>query len=258
MTTFSNPTKLYFMRPTKSKQKLLYFKNLRKLNRKKWQLEKQARDSNEYVEIPKTLVGYKVCLTLIDSMRNKDLGLSEAIAASTSYFRFSEKPFRLCNLKNSWTIFDKDLWSFRREKMEAYFFKNKIYQKGKLELLEISEERFRKLSSSAQKYFIQGLDKIDHRGHPVFIYHPHIPKSYLREVEEKLFWNQLIIPDSVSESEAKKIENWMNTKRECELWHYEGASSNYYCQWENKKRRKKERKNTRMKIRNIIKGAEIE
>ncbi len=130
------------MRPTKSKQKLFYHKRLRSLERRKWEFEKQARESKLYEEIPRTLVGYKVHLEEIESLRNKDEGLSEAIAASTSYFRFSEKPFRLCNLKSFRTIFNGN-WGSGREKMEAFFFKDKIYQKGKLELLDIREEQYK-------------------------------------------------------------------------------------------------------------------
>ena len=66
------------MRPTKSKQKLFYHKKLRSLERKKWELEKQARESELYEEIPRTLMGYKVHLEVIESLRNKEEGLSEA------------------------------------------------------------------------------------------------------------------------------------------------------------------------------------
>ncbi len=125
---------LFFMRPTKSKLKLLYFKKLRAIEKRQWLLEKQARESKEYVEIPRTLVGFKVCLTPIDSMRNKDEGLSEAIAASTSFLRFSDKPYRLCNFKSSRTIFDEEwrAWLDKTEKIAATFFKNKLYQKESL------------------------------------------------------------------------------------------------------------------------------
>lgn len=239
------------MRPTKSRQKLFYHKRLRYLERRKWEFEKQARESKIYEEIPRTLVGYKVHLEEIESLRNKDEGLSEAIAASTSYFRFSEKPFRLCNLKSFRTIFNGN-WGSGREKMEAFFFKYKIYQKGKLELLDIREEQYKKLSPAAQKYFIQGLEKFDCHGHPVFIYHPHIPKSYLRETEEKLYWNQLALPDSVSESEAKKIGNWLNIQRECELWHYEGGRTRNYYRWESEDLRKKRRLKGKEELREIV------
>ena len=54
---------------------------------------------------------------------------------------------------------------------------------------------FVKLSESAKKYFVQGFKEYDKRGNPVYIYHPDIPRTYVREYEEKLFWNRLYIPD---------------------------------------------------------------
>ena len=199
------------MRQTISKQKLFYHKKLRWLERKKWDLEKQVRESQTYMEIPRTLVGYKVQLALIDSMRNKDEGLSEAIAASTSFLTFSEKPFRLCNLKSNRTIFDNLPWQLnKREKMEA-----------------------------------------DRLRHPIFIYHPRIPKSYLREDEEKLYWNYLAVPDSSAESEAKKIDNWLDIQRECELWHYEGCRTRNYYKWDSEDRRKKKRLELKDELRKL-------
>lgn len=242
----------FSMRQTISKQKLFYHKKLRWLERKKWDLEKQVRESQTYMEIPRILVGYKVQLALIDSMRNKDEGLSEAIAASTSFLTFSEKPFRLCNLKSNRTIFDNLPWQLNKhEKMEAMFFKNKIYQKGHLELLDISEHHYKKLSPNAQKYFVQGLKEFDRLRHPIFIYHPRIPKSYLREGEEKLYWNYLAVPDSSAESEAKKIDNWLDIQRECELWHYEGCRTRNYYKWDSEDRRKKERLKLKDELRKL-------
>lgn len=73
-----------------------------------------------------------------------------------------------------------------------------------------------------KKLFVQGFKEYDKRGNPVYIYHPDIPRTYVREYEEKLFWNRLYIPDGQALSEKKKLDNWLNYKRECELWHYEG------------------------------------
>ena len=245
---------LFFMRPTKSKLKLLYFKKLRAIEKRQRLLEKQARESKEYVEIPRTLVGFKVCLTPIDSMRNKDEGLSEAIAASTSFLRFSDKPYSLCNFKSSRTIFDGDwrAWLDKTEKIEATFFKNKLYQKGKLELLDISEDTYKKLSPAAKKYFVQGVLKIDRYGQCVYVYHPHIPKSYLRESEEKLYWNQLAIPDSDALSESKRLSNWLNYKRQCELWHYEGYRTRSYYRCEGKDVRRRERYKLKSELRRLL------
>lgn len=236
------------MKQTKSKLKLLYHKKLRALENRKWKLWEQARKSEEYEEIPRTLVGYMVRLELIESMRNKDEGLSEAISASTSFLRFSEKPFRLCNLKSSHTAFDRQ-WLSGQDRIEAIFFKNKNYQKGKLELLDITEEQYKKLSPAAKNYFTEGVKEVTRYGQYIFVYHPHIPKSYLRETSVKLYWNRLTIPDSTAESEAKKIENWMNTKRECELWHYEGCRTCYYWRDEAKIDRKKTRMQGKQELR---------
>ena len=104
----------------------------------------------------------------------------------------SEKPFRFCNLKSYKCEFNNRIlpWDFSaEEKMKDLYFKDKLYKKGQLKLLDISEESFQKLSMAAKKYFVQGCDRYDARGNAVYIYHPAIPRTYLREHEEKLFWN---------------------------------------------------------------------
>ena len=223
------------MRPTRSRIKLLYHKKLRAVEKRKWELEKECRDSKKYIEIPETLVGYRVKLVPIDSLKNHDEGLCEAVEAATSWFRFSEKPFRFCNLKSYACEFRNDLhhcWDFSlEEKVSEVYFRNKVYKKGQLKLLDICEECFQKLKLCAKKYFVQGFDHYDRRGNPVFIYHPDIPKTYVREYEEKLFWNRLYIPNGEAESEAKRLSNWLDYGKECELWHYEGCSSGHYWRW---------------------------
>ena len=80
----------------------------------------------------------------------------------------------------------------------------------------------------------EDFEKYDKRGNPVYIYHTVIPKTYVHEYEEKLFWNRLYIPDGEALSEKKKIDNWLNYKRECELGHYAGWKTSRYCKWEPK------------------------
>lgn len=226
------------MRPTKSKEKLRYHKKLLCAEKQKWQLEKECRESKEYVPIPKTLVGYKVKLVPIESLNNLDEGLAEAVEAASSWFTFSEKPFRFCNLKSYKCEFNNRIlpWDFSaEEKMKDLYFKDKLYKKGQLKLLDISEESFQKLSMAAKKYFVQGCDRYDARGNAVYIYHPAIPRTYLREHEEKLFWNWLSIPNSEAQSEAKKISNWLDRKKECQLWHYQGYRTSWHLRWEKKK-----------------------
>ena len=241
------------MRPTRSRIKLLYHKKLRAVERLKWELEKECRDSKEYIEIPETLVGYRVKLVPIDSLKNLDEGLCEAVEAATSWFRFSEKPFRFCNLKSYACEFRNDLHHLLdfslEEKVSELYFRNKVYKKGQLKLLDISEERFQKLKPCAKKYFVQGFDRYDRRGNPVFIYHPDIPRTYVREYEEKLFWNRLYIPNGEAESEAKRLSNWLDYGKECELWHYEGCSTGHY--W----RRNETHKQARAKAKSELEKA---
>lgn len=241
------------MRITKSKSKLLYHKKLRK---KEWEmrnLKEKARESNNFISIPKTLAGYKVHLVPIESLKNKDDGLTEAIEASSAYLIFSEKPFRLCNLKNR-INFGSAHWFNNQKKMEEIYFSKKLYKKGNLTLLDISEHTFKKLSPNAQKYFVQVFDKFNHRGFPIFMYRPKIPQSYLREKEEKLFYTKLLIPDSKSLSEAQKIDNWLNFKRKCELWHYIGCRTSNFYKWEKEVSGKKKRLQDKLKFRNFVKG----
>ena len=51
---------------------------------------------------------------------------------------------------------------------------------------------------------------------------------------EKIFWNRLYVPDSEAESEVKRLSNWLDYKKECELWHYEGCHTSRYLRWEKK------------------------
>ncbi|MBP5156310.1 MAG: hypothetical protein ILP18_00365 [Treponema sp.] len=246
------------MRPTRSKLRLAYHKKLRALERKKRELAKRARDPQEYKEIPRTLAGYKVRLSLIESLRNKDEGLSEAVDAATSYLVFSDKPFRLCNLKSYRTIYNsiahrvyRIRWLNKDEKVEDTFFKDKIYQKGRLELLDLDEHDYRKLSPAAQKYFSERLQEFDRHGRPVLCWHPDIPASYLREVKEKLYWNCRVIPDSEAESECKRIDNWLDYKRKCELWHYEGCRTRYFWKDEDRISRRNERHRLKLELREL-------
>ena len=113
------------MRPTKSKEKLRYHKKLLCAEKQKWQLEKECRESKKYVPIPKTLVGYKVKLVPIESLNNLDDGLAEAVEAASSWFTFSEKPFRFCNLKSYKCEFNNrilPLGLFCRRKNEGLVF----------------------------------------------------------------------------------------------------------------------------------------
>lgn len=246
------------MRPTKSKQRLLYYKSLRALEREKWNLEKKARNSSEYVEIPKTLAGYKIRLVLIESLRNKDAGLAEAVEAATSYFVFGEKPFRLCNLKKYRCEYcDGQYFRWRsdgEEKMKSLYFADKLYKKGQLKLLSIDEHQYEKLSDLAKKYFVQRLDESDsyHKSIFRYKYEPLIPTTYVREAEEKLYWTALRLPDSESESKAKRIANHLDFHKECELWHYEGCHTSRWEKWEKKLHSKKRRTQCRAELRDFL------
>ncbi|MBQ9538792.1 MAG: hypothetical protein IJU95_05935 [Treponema sp.] len=253
------------MKPTRSKLRLAYHKKLLTLERREWELEKRARNPQEYVEIPRILAGYKVRLALIQSLRNKDVGLSEAVDAATSCLVFSGKPFRLCNLKSYRTIYNavelrmyRMCWLDREEKIEAAFFKDKIYQKGRLELLDLDGYDYKKLSSAAKKYFSARLKEFDRHGRPVICWHPDIPRSYLRETKERLFWNCRVIPDSEAESECKRISNWLDYKRKCELWHYQGCRMRHYWRHEARDDRRKMRHRLKGELREMAEEACVE
>ena len=230
------------MRPTRSKEKLKYHKKLLAVEKRINELFDIQRHSEIFIEIPPVHIGYKVKLVPIDSLRNHEAGLAEAVEASTSWFCFSEKPFRFCNLKRYCCMYKSRLRFIgfsEEEKIQKDHFQNKIFKKGQLKLLDISEKKFQMLSPQAQKYFTQGFDGYDNRHNAVYLYHPDIPKTYVRECEEKLFWNRYFIPDSVSESEEKHLSNWLDYKKECELSHYKGDSTAYNCRWERRVYNKK-------------------
>ena len=210
--------------------------------------------SNQYMG-KGTFDGNKIKLIPVDSLKNHDEGLAEAVDASTSWFYFSDKPFRLCNLKDYRCEYRRNLhyWDcWEKENFEKAYFQKRIFKKGQLKLLDITEEAYEKLNDFAKKYFIQGFDRYDKRGNPVYIYHPDIPKTYVREYEEKLFWNRLYIPDGEALSEEKKLDNWLNYKRECELWHYEGWKTSRYSKWERKVFHKQNRVRLKIEMDEVI------
>lgn len=243
------------MRPTKSKEQLAYYKHLLAIDKKINELANRKDDEDNYIEIPRMLIGYKIKLIPVDSLKNRDDGLAEAVAASTSWFRFSDKPFRLCSLKSYRCEFRNNLfyWDcYEKDEFESEYFQNKVFKKGHLKLLDICEKDFVKLSESAKKYFVQGFKEYDKHGNPVYIYHPDIPRTYVREYEEKLFWNRLYIPDGQALSEKKKLDNWLNYKRECELWHYEGWKTSRYRKWERNVQHKQIRAETKIELSKAI------
>ncbi len=244
-----------YMRSTKSKLRLAYHKYLLSIEKRRTELSNRKPDEENYIEIPRILIGYKIKLIPVDSLKNHDEGLAEAVDASTSWFYFSDKPFRLCNLKDYRCEYRRNLhyWDcWEKENFEKAYFQNRIFKKGQLKLLDITEEAYEKLNDFAKKYFIQGFDRYDKRGNPVYIYHPDIPKTYVREYEEKLFWNRLYIPDGEALSEEKKLDNWLNYKRECELWHYEGWKTSRYSKWERKVFHKQNRVRLKIEMDEVI------
>lgn len=161
------------MRPTKSKEQLAYYKHLLALDKKRTELSNRKDDEDNYIEIPRMLIGYRIKLVPVDSLKNRDDGLAEAIAAATSWFRFSDKSFRLCNLKSYRCEFRNNLfyWDcYEKDEFESEYFQNKVFKKGHLKLLDICKKDFVKLNESAKKYFIQGFKEYDKHGNPVYIY----------------------------------------------------------------------------------------
>lgn len=65
-----------YMRPTKSKEQLAYYKHLLALDKKRTELSNRKDDEDNYIEIPRTLIGYKIKLIPVDSLKNRDDGLA--------------------------------------------------------------------------------------------------------------------------------------------------------------------------------------
>ncbi|MCR5290749.1 MAG: hypothetical protein K6E51_12220, partial [Treponema sp.] len=129
----------------KSKEQLAYFKHLLAIDKKRKELSSRKDDEDNYIEIPRMLIGYKIKLVPVDSLKNRDDGLTEAIAAATSWFRFSNKPFRLCNLKSYRCEFRNNLFYWdcnEKDEFEKEYFQNKVFKKGHLKLLDICEKDF--------------------------------------------------------------------------------------------------------------------
>jgi len=60
---------------------------------------------------------------------------------------------------------------------------------------------------------------------------------------------RLYIPNGEAESEAKRLSNWLDYGKECELWHYEGCSTGHY--W----RRNETHKQARAKAKSELEKA---
>lgn len=75
-------------------------------------------------------------------------------------------------------------------------------------------------------------------------------KSLRKDISN--FWNRLCIPDGQALSEKKKLDNWLNYKRECELWHYEGWKTSRYRKWERNVQHKQIRAETKIELSKAI------
>ena len=103
------------------------------IDKKRNELSNRKDDEENYIEIPRMLIGYKIKLIPIDSLKNRDDGLAEAIGAATSWFRFSDKPFRLCNLKSYRCEFRNNLfyWDcYEKDEFESEYFQNNEYSES--------------------------------------------------------------------------------------------------------------------------------
>ncbi|UKI53714.1 MAG: hypothetical protein L6V86_01235 [Treponema sp.] len=57
------------MRPTKSKEQLAYYKHLLAIDKKRNELANRKDDEDNYIEIPRMLIGYKIKLIPVDSLK---------------------------------------------------------------------------------------------------------------------------------------------------------------------------------------------
>ena len=118
------------MRSTKSKLRLAYHKYLLSIEKRRTELSNRKPDEENYIEIPRILIGYKIKLIPVDSLKNHDEGLAEAVDASTSWFYFSDKPFRLCNLKDYRCEYRRNLhyWDcWEKENLEKAYFQKQYF-----------------------------------------------------------------------------------------------------------------------------------
>ena len=67
------------MRSTKSKLRLAYHKYLLSIEKRRTELSNRKPDEENYIEIPRILIGYKIKLIPVDSLKNHDEGLAEAV-----------------------------------------------------------------------------------------------------------------------------------------------------------------------------------
>ena len=65
-----------------------FYGNLLTLDKKRTELSTRKDDEDNYIEIPRMFIRYKIKLIPIDSLKNRDDGLGEAVAASTHGFVF--------------------------------------------------------------------------------------------------------------------------------------------------------------------------
>ena len=73
------------MRSTKSKLRLAYHKYLLSIEKRRTELSYRKPDEENYIEIPRILIGYKIKLIPVDSLKNHDEGLAEAVEEDLTF-----------------------------------------------------------------------------------------------------------------------------------------------------------------------------
>lgn len=130
-------------------------------------------------------IGIRVSLELLPSLKEKDYaGLREAIEMASNYILFSGDELRHCNVKSHWLKYNDN-----ETILSKYFNEHKYYIKGSLDLGQIGERSFGKLSDDAKKWFIrhESTEVKWGRVYKDIRYIPKIPKTFYREIHTPVY-----------------------------------------------------------------------
>lgn len=207
----------------------------------------------EYISghpIPKTLVGVTVHLSLIESYRNKEDGLEEAVLAASEklFFKISsiEDTLNYYKLRN-YMILD-------REQEKRLFDEKGFYKAGNLKLIGITEERYNSLSDNAKTWFTRGkgfLSK-DPKKWDTKKFYIKIDKSWVKNSCSYEYIDYLYYTNWEEERKHEEYRKAIGYNGFMKIWHDKGYPKSEYS-YTRKVDHKRDRKTLRNECFDIMK-----
>lgn len=261
-------------RQDKRNLKTQFYKKLLVLSREETKLSKQNKYS-EYVHVSPILAGVRVHLTLIESMKNREEGLNEAVEAASSYLYFSADSSRRIELsklylKNYGNFSDKyNSVTYKDWVLSTFFGEDKSYIKGKLTIDCLVPDEYKKLSKAAQSHFnrvdyIKVMKYTDRHGKLKVSrimetkYTLNVEKAWLKETITKMYINYIPIIDTELERKKADIKKTLTTINNYKLWHWMGSRVSNWDSYSKKLDRKVKRLNEKYILNRIVSNGDID